>query len=252
MAPSKHDTFKKPTVAEALCEIHFSSSDATFWQTDWRATLQAQAGSKFPNFERKEIRSFQAEIGPEGLKFADAPATVPRAIFKDHSNRLLMQVSPGLLAINEISEYRGWNDFSSDLKNAWDFIVKSAHPVGVHRIGLRYINKIPRTNSDDEVGQWLKSSAFVPDRLMAAKSRFLNRMEDGTDPNHRLVVTIAEAVEGEARPIIFDIDVFSETKLNADWSSIHSIVDRLHEEAWTVFSNAIGAKLKTALNGGVA
>ena len=250
MGAAKNDPFKNPTLAEAVCEIHFDNGNEAFWKSDWEAVFKSKFQSNYPVFEQKQIRGFRAVLGPQGFNFSEKPNAIPRAVFKSKDGNLLRQVSPGMIAINELSKYRGWSFFSADIEDAWKVASEVIPSKEVVKMGLRYINRIPRVDASEQVGEWLKSSEFFPERLRKVSSRFINRFEDSMGDNTRLVVTVAEALEGDLRPIIFDIDIICEAKVTNDWKTISSALERLHNEAWNVFSSSIGNKLQTSLKGG--
>ena len=250
MTPPKHDPFKNPTIAEALCEIHFIPHQGQFWAEDWSGAVANRVRGRFPKVEKREIKQFQAEFGPNGLKVAEPSAVIPRSIYRSDQTGTLMQLSPGLLTVNEIAPYRGWDSFQADIKFAWEALAEVAQINAINRIGLRYINRLPRKDPDELLSEWLAKSPFIPEHLLGTSSRFISRIESGFNGSGKLIVTVAETVENTERPIIFDIDTITEKEATVGWSVVEKVIDDLHESVWSVFSGAIGPKLRKVLDKG--
>ena len=249
-ASKQHDSFKCPTIAEALCEIHFSVKPETA-NSNWADTLKKHLGDAYPHLENKEHRQFKAEISPQGVSVNPIGTSIAYHVFKHAKRNHLIQAFPNLLTINEIEKYPGWNVVIKDLETAWTSLQRTISVEKISRIGLRYINKIPRMNPDESVSEWLKPSEFYPSRILIAKAQFASRFETFIDDEHRAIVVLAEGLSqtGE-KPIIFDIDVVSEANIEPNWDLVEKTVGFLHDQIWQVFKPALSPKLEKYLNGG--
>lgn len=77
-------------------------------------------------------------------------------------------------------------------------------------------------------------------------------MQARIDAHHRIVVTVADESPGELAQfgaIIFDIDRIIEQVLPASRASLGKVMDRLHEDVWSVFDQARTERLTKWLEG---
>ena len=73
---------------------------------------------------------------------------------------------------------------------------------------MRYINRIPRTEIDSKVGDWIQESDLLPNRLLNQKTKFFFRYEMPESENIQIIITLTEEqVSEKIKPIIFGKDM---------------------------------------------
>jgi uncharacterized protein (TIGR04255 family) len=250
-----HPKFARPTVAEALCEIHFALGVDAVWDPAWFGQVHDVLRPGYPTMEPRQFMEWAATVSLDGITQQLAPPQL-RMVYRHGERPHLVQLSPGILTVNEIEPYPGWETCSRDVESAWELVAGIVQPRAVNRLGLRYINRIPRQRPDDRVGEWLAQSDYFPARLLTSPTRFLSRFESSPEPGLRLIVTVGDAlapgtetIEADGRDVILDIDAILEAPLSVEWAPLSAEIERLHELVWGVFESSIGPKLQIHLTG---
>jgi uncharacterized protein (TIGR04255 family) len=249
---TEHPAFPHPTIQEAICEIHFQMPDSEQWNPSVAGEFLKRNQDVFPTMEPVTRIGFRFTAGPAGMEQALTPPTLLMRF--RHANRpMLVQLSQGMLTVNVLPRYPGWRQMSSDVLDAWARATDVVRPAKLCRIGLRYINRIPRTGQAQQAGDWLKPSRYVAHAALSSLPGLLSRLEVQQDQESRLIVTLGELLNGEPlglRSFLFDVDCITEKTVATDGTSLEAEIGRLHETAWTVFSASITPRLKRLLNGG--
>lgn len=242
--------YPRPAIAEALCEIHFEPVTESKNKLEWIETFHKSSASIYTRREDKELVDYRAEVSPVGISLLSQPRAVQRTILGHADQSHIVQLSPGLMAVNETAKYPGWRVFKRHIRGNWERLASLGEPRGVHRIGLRYINRIQRRVESEPASVWLAESAYVPPLLLDCSANFLSRFEHRLDSDRRLVVTVAEEAGGTApKPIIFDIDAIMERRTTTAWTTVETALDQLHQEVWNVFRSSASGKLVRYMEG---
>lgn len=247
--PNPHPTFANPTIAEALCELHFALPGGVAFQQQWFGDFFTAARDEYPIMEPQEVTEFMAGFGPEGM--TQSRQQLLRMIYRDSTRNDLIQLSDNILTVNVLPRYAGWVAFKSRIKIAWSLFQRTASPVGLNRIGLRYINRIPKRTPTELVSVWLRSAEFLPAKILDSQEGYHSRLQVTLAPNRRMVVSVGELEEeGGKRAIVLDIDTIRAAHVGAAWPEIEACLEELHDHVWEVFekskSPALDALLKEA------
>ncbi|OFZ15716.1 MAG: hypothetical protein A2Z20_08975 [Bdellovibrionales bacterium RBG_16_40_8] len=246
----KIPNFNYPTIAEALCEIHFQTEDGGGLSSTGLDALSDVLKSDFPTPKDQELQQFEAVIGSNGVSVKPVGTPTKKRMFKHRTRDHLIQVSQNILTINELNAYPGWKIFEPDIYFSIDAICKVAKISQINRIGLRYINKVPR-DPKDAVGSWLKENAYYPNGILKYTHKFASRFEFRHDSEVRAIVSIAEGQDDKGnQPILFDIDCIIESELPMNKNKLSPALDRVHNLSWDVFGNSLTERYKSYLEKG--
>ncbi len=245
---NNHQSFRQPTIAEAIFELHFSIADDK-WENTLLDSFSNKLKTNYPEQQERQMKGIRAEIDENGVVSQQLEST-PRKILKHSSRNHLLQFSPNLLIINQLPPYSGWNVFLEDISMALDILITTCTPNFINRLGLRYINRIPRKSINERFGDWLAPNDYYPNRLQNVDSKFLSRFETKETNSQRSIVTVAEGTtnDTEVSPFIFDIDVIHEEQLKMDKDIILNVVNEQHIKVWNIFSSSMTPGLKAFLN----
>jgi len=247
--PNEHPSFKTPTINEALCELHFLRESGKEWDSAWYGDLFKRVITDYPRMEPNEILEVGVAVGPDGV-LQSARRIGLRMQYHHKDRKHLFQLSDGVFTVNELAPYPGWDTFIADIERGWQLFSEIVHPTGLARIGLRYINEIPKEQPDEPVSRWLAPTEYIPAQILSARERFHSRLQVPVGADHRLVVTIAELEQPDrTRSILFDIDTILNVRVTADWAAIRARLTDLHETAWKVFRGSITPDLNARLEG---
>jgi uncharacterized protein (TIGR04255 family) len=250
--PVQHLSYPNPTIVEALCEIHFQPPEGASWKPSLPGELFKQIQQEFPEMEPVLEVGVQLELGPAKFGQALLPPR-QRMRYKHASRPLLLQLAENLFTVNVLPKYPGWQTMRQDVRDTWSQAKQVLKPAYITRVGLRYINRIERSKSNEEPGEWLHAGDFIPAGILTSEGSFLSRVESHIKKHNRLIVTVAEILTEDptaARPIVFDIDRILENQRLVDDDILLKEIDALHEHVWQVFAWAQTPRLAKLLTGG--
>jgi uncharacterized protein (TIGR04255 family) len=244
-----HPSYPFPTVAEALCEVHFQLSQGQAWKPSLPGVLFKGIQNEFPEMEPALELGVQLELGPQGVAQKVLPPR-QRTRFKHATRPLLLQLGENVFTVNLLPKYPGWDTMREDVLKAWKQAQETLQPAKVTRIGLRYINRIERESQEDRPANWLKPTDYIPPGVLTSEPGFLSRVEARLDNENRIIVTLGFQPEGHHGAIVLDIDRIVEKELPPDVDALGGEMNRLHEDVWYAFNSAKGEKLERLLVGG--
>jgi uncharacterized protein (TIGR04255 family) len=246
---STHEPFAQPTIVEALCEVHFGLGDGREWNEEWFGAFFRKIEASFPRMEPRQLMKLSPAEGGIGLRGVQQ---VLGMVYHHRDRPLLRQLFQDHLTVNELAPYPGWGVFLDDLAAAWSDFAQVVDPAHVTRIGLRYINRIPRASTGETLGDWLADSEYYPRLLRDGTSGFRSRFEHRPQPGVRLVVTVAEEkVDSGTGPVILDLDAIIEASMPSEMPALKSELDALHDVIWTAFESTLTERLRAHLRGGI-
>jgi uncharacterized protein (TIGR04255 family) len=248
----ENKVYSNPTIAEAICEIHFECNPLQSAVTDTISkSLKNMLISDYPKVTEQQFKQFHASISDMGVTVNEEKINTNRLVFKHKDRNHIIQFLPNILTINEIERYPGWKVFFKDISHGWEALNSGYPSVSVKRIGLRYINLIPRKNISESLSAWLKPNIYYPSAILNSSKSFLSRNEFDLENDRRLIVTLSEPNQKDMKGnIIFDIDVVLIFKdKNMDLNGIKNHLEELHDMVWKVFSTSISSKYEDLLNG---
>ena len=201
--------FPNPTIIEAICEFHFARADdsQSNWDGKWFGRLHSELGTDY-EMEPKTARGLILQATNVGIPtLSENLISINQMLYKHKANNRLIQLSPWLLAINEIGHYRGWESFLKHIEHGWKSLSAIIDPINISRIGMRYINRIPRDSAEETVGDWINKNDMLPKRVLSQHADFFLRCELPLSEDTKIIFTVTEEqTNSPVKPIIFDID----------------------------------------------
>lgn len=246
----QHPTYPHPLIQEALCEIHFELPEGNTWTPGlfWRLFDRVQ--DQFPEFEPVPHVAMRFHTGPSGIE--QTLIGQQRVRYRHRERNLLLQLSEEVLTVNILPKYPGWQSMLADVLWAWQALTEEVHPTAIRRLGLRYINRIPKTAPNQMASPWLGPSNYLAPAALTSLPGFLSRLESQRDQDTRLIVTLADTDQQDAdqAAIIFDIDCVRERVLGVESSILEQELSALHDTAWQVFAASMTPHLEKRLREG--
>lgn len=209
---SKH--YKNPPILEAVCEFKFQPK--LNWPPAIPDLIYEKVKAQFPQREQE-------------------PTHDARTKFRRVDDSALLQVSPKLLAINQLRLYPAWTPFKQMILEAYSLYREIAHPASITRLGLRYINQIEIPGTKVEIGNFLRGCPEGYHKL------FLSTEFPFEAEGENLVMILAHAPhnEGDFSRFYLDLDygAFPDTAMEAE--TIARILDRAHNRIEQIFEACI-------------
>lgn len=253
LAVAEHPSYPNPQIAEALCEIHYSLAPTATWKPTVPGALFKELQYDYPELEPMTGQGVMLVIGPDGVPVQQLSPPQVRFKLKHGTKPFLLQISERTLSLNVLPPYPGWPGFRDELALRWPKFLELVKPDTITRIGLRYINRIPRRATEESPSYWLKSCDYIPAVTLKSGSGFLARSESRLDRENRLLVTVAHD-KGRGGTdthgfLLLDIDRIAEKQIGTEWNDVDATIKTLHDGAWEVFSAACGENLERLLQG---
>ena len=144
--------YKNPPIKEAVCEFRFPSENP--WDMAVPGLIYAERKDEFP-------RRLHNIVQTAGIRITNVPGSPPQIssevneriqqdisqlqglrFWREQSEDGLIMVAPNKLAVSQYPPYPSWNGFFPVIKQAFNAYITVAEPMGIERIGLRYINDV--------------------------------------------------------------------------------------------------------------
>ena len=248
--------YRNPPIKEAVCEMGFKPGQE--WDLTIPGKLQSELGSEYTGKPQEQrVIGFgleQREDSPPNIQFGEGLAKVQ--LVTDNGSRMV-GVGSDVLSVHMLRPYHckpypkasGWSEFYSRINTALDAYWKVAMPIGINRIGLRYINtfNIPiKTDLDTYLACAFSKVDGLPDDLI----NFISRGEYLYQDNIRLALSqgsIGKQVDQVS--LLLDLDVMWEDHDNpVTKTQALSIARELHDREKEAFEAVITPKARELFN----
>lgn len=235
--------YKNPPIEEALCEFRFRPGQD--WDLTMPGKLHAEVREAYPGKPRQQNvveAALQTQAGrPPNVMFREGLAKVQLVT---EAGTRMVGVGQDVLSVHmlrpyqdsETSETSGWDEFRPRIEAALKAYWGVAEPLGVHRIGVRYINKIVVPQRSVEPGDYFRCAPPDVDGLPGQMSSFVGRVEYAYEDGVRLVLSHAtvDAPEGQIA-FLLDIDVIWQSAESIDRDEALAKADDLRARERTAF-----------------
>ena len=195
--------YGKPPIAEAYCVFSFLSSN---WDMTVPGSLYGMLKDVFPE---------KGNVNEYGIEVAIDSAGIPTQKLMHNSNKMqlvskaknaFVQFGQNYLAINCTNPYIGWEKFYSYINLAFAAYSKCASPLGIQRIGVRYINKIEYSKETIELKDYFNIYPHVGNGITQDYCNCIVGIETSEyDGKYGLRITMST----EPQAIVLDLDYFS-------------------------------------------
>ncbi len=243
----QHPRYRNPPIEEAICEFRFKPGP------DWNLTipgkLQTKLGDKYSG---KPQQRTVVEVGleiqagqPSELRHGERLGMV-QLVTED--GKRMVGVGPDILSITMLRPYHdacrpggsGWEEFQRRIADALDAYWSVAEPIGVFRIGIRYINKIVVPQGTVTVDSYLRcalpSVSGLPDQL----NNFISRVDYAYGDGVRLVLSQGSIdVKPDHVDLLLDLDVIWENSRPVTRNEAIAKAENLRNRERTAFETVI-------------
>lgn len=253
---SERHRYQNPPIEEALCEFHFRPGQ------DWNLTipgkLQTKLGDEYtgkPQEQRVVQVGLESQGGePPNLRYGEGLGRVLLAT-KDDKRRI--GVGQDILSVHILRPYQypnaygntGWEEFQPRISQALDAYWSVAEPVGVCRIGIRYINKIVIPREKGNIQDYLKCTFPTVIELPEKMNGFASRTEFSYEDEVRLVLSQFTMLSPTNHiELILDLDVIWKTEGTVARDKALEKVDDLRDRERAAFEAVITDQAREIFN----
>ena len=248
--------YRNPPIEEALCEFRFLPSRE--WDLTIPGKLHLRLGDAYsgkPQEQKVVDIALNAEEGqPPRMSYGAGPAKV-QLITPDGKRQV--GVGKDVLSVHMLRPYqdprnlgrRGWDEFRPRISAALDSYWKVTEPIGVCRIGVRYLNKIIIPQKAVAVERYLKCALPVvrgfPDRL----NHFMSRIDYAYEDDVRIVLSQGSINAPQDHVgFLLDLDVIWENSQAVGQDEALARAEDLRNRERTAFEAVITDKAREVFN----
>lgn len=162
--------YKNPPLIETLCEFYFAPEASQDFEKIIQL-LNEKIESAFPKKFRLQFQASQINVDNSGAPIL-TEHLLPLVRFQSSTEQVLIQIGQNLLTINHLKPYTSWEEFLPSVEmgfNAYRDVVK---PKSIHRIALRYINRIEFVSNRIGLEDYFELRPFMGQRLLQDISAF--------------------------------------------------------------------------------
>ncbi len=188
-----HPSYPFPTISEALCEVHFELQEGAEWKHSLPGELFKRIQDDFPEMEPIQELGVQLEVGPSGLAQRFLPPRY-RFRYKHKDEPIFIQLAEKTITLNVLPKYPGWEVMVERMADIWRRTSEVLVPARVSRIGLRYINRVPKESEGQKPSEWFKTTDYIAPAVLCSGAGLLSRVEARLDPENRVIVTLGDQV----------------------------------------------------------
>lgn len=197
--------YKNPPIIEALCEFQFEPDSS--WDLVIPGLIYEQLRDAFPKRRQAKQLAVDVSASPEGVE--QQVRTTNRMQFLREDEKALVQVGPHLLAVNHLKPYPSWKEFVPLIERGLRTYCDVVDTDNIHRVGLRYINRIEIPGQGINLADFFKFYPFLGPNLPQEYGSFMVGIdvpyEDSRDIL-RLQLTRTSVETPDTIAILFDLD----------------------------------------------
>lgn len=231
--------YRNSPIVEALCEFQFEPDSP--WDLAMPGLVYGKLQDTFP--KRRQARQLAVAIsaGPKGVE--QQVRTTDRMQFLREDEKALVQVGPYLLAVNHLKPYPSWQEFVPLIKKGFSSYCDIVGPKSIHRVGLRYINRIEVPGQGIELEDYFEFRPFIGPSLPQEFGPFVVGIQvsyEGSRDILKLQLTNASVETPDTVAMILDLDYFlvkpGEVALDSvlEWVGVaHNYVEEAFEACIT-------------------
>lgn len=202
--------YKNPSIIEVVCELQFSPDSP--WDATIPGLIYERVRQTFPKKMQETVLTVHVPAGNTPVVLG-MPQLQPeeRLRFVQPDERAFVQLGRHLLAINQLAPYPSWERYLPLIEQIFNSYQSVAEPTGIHRIGLRYINRIPIRKRDFQASDYFTLYPQISSELPSTYGGFLTQVLFPYEQERDVlkIEVIAGADEMQQGSVIFlDLDYF--------------------------------------------
>lgn len=235
--------YKKPSIAEALCEFKFKQGEEPWDNTvfgDFKRLVSTELNGKRENLENVQVHLEKDDIVPKIDR-------EPQMRFWSADQTKVAHVARNLVSANVLNPYPGWNNFRPFIEWIFKQYKAAAKPGEVTKVTLRYIDRVNLPGEGFKLGDWIDCEGnYLPAALSEITDRLVYRFVRPIGENKHLGFNLRlNVIEDNKRNLTLDTEAFCD-KLE-DENRLDETLDFLHDEIIENFEGSITNKFREFL-----
>lgn len=200
-----------PPIAEAV--INLAWRLAAPITEDFESRLPPDFKAKYPVTHKLQVNALQVSFEACAAGEQPQPKTSHGSAFggyrfESQDGQRVAILTGDSLILSHMKVYSSWENLLADAQEAWRALAPLAEAGTVHRLGLRYINRLALPLPADSK-EFLPAGPVLPDELELGMTGFLSHVavELPIDAQATVLQTLQHDVEGSTS-VVIDVDIF--------------------------------------------
>jgi len=236
--------YRKSPLIEALCEIQYEPR--TEWDLTAVGLIYERLKEQFPQRRQTKVLGVEIAAQPEINALRHQMTLTDRVQFVRADDTALVQIGPHFLAVNHLKPYSSWETFEPLIRQAVGAYCEVAVPTGIHRVGLRYINRIEFTELQVQLQDYFNFYPQLAGDLPQDHGEFQMTVQFPQGGSHDVLkVQLASVGAPDPAPALWlDLDYFLTAPGTLDVGTMLSWVDVAHARIEDMFELIITPRLR--------
>ena len=238
--PRRYDN---PPLIESVIEYRFLPSRP--WDLTVPGLLYPRVQEHYPKIEQDTVLNVAWRPGPDAVR-QEIAGGVARIRFQSADGSAALIVAPDILAISRPSGYPGWDRFREEGLSQLENYRAIGAPVGISRVGLRYVNKIQVGGGLPviELNDYFRAAPNLPEPIPQVFGAFLTLVQVVyPEPQMSLRFSLARGEnEADALNYVLDLDISNAPEHAPDLARVGEWLDIAHARLEEAFDAALTEK----------
>jgi uncharacterized protein (TIGR04255 family) len=151
------------------------------------------------------------------------------------------------LTISKLAPYTKWEDLLGETRRVWDIYRSATRPLGIRRLGVRYINRLDLPLPFHDFSEYLLTYPEVGRSLPQLLGGFVMQAIIPLAEQSGVAIinqSAAPTVKPNTAAIMLDIDVYRDVALSIDGNGIWDILEELRVQKNRFFEGCITDKTR--------
>lgn len=249
--PRQH--YDRAPIVEAIIDVRLSAAP-TFRITnpEMKTVLEAEKAQYSQVLEAHTVEA-TANFGPAGMVTTSARAQHDADAYRlqDNNGKQAAHLEGGRFSFSKYEPYETWETLRDEAKRIWHRYVQVVRPVSVHRLSLRYVNRIDIPLVAGDLKEWLLTVPDVHPSLGPGVTSYMMELQIPQVGLPKTVAMMRQALVQPHKPevisIVLDIDVVRGVDLSgsdADLAQVWQMFETLHTRENQIFENTITERVR--------
>lgn len=249
--------YRNPPIEEALCELYFDPRE------DWNLTIPGRLHTELgAEYSGKPQHQNVVHVGltvhdgqPAALQHGEG---LRRVLLITNDRTRMVGIGPDVVSVHMLRPYQGtgdpekggWEEFRGRIQRTLDAYWSVAEPIGVKRIGIRYVNRIGIPQASANVGDYLKCALPVIQELPEQVHQYVSRTEFSYDKEVRIILSQAKLPSSDVTHVLLDLDIIWQAEQTIGRERTMEMVQDLRDRERSAFEALITDKARDLFDAG--
>lgn len=230
--------YSKAPITEAVIDLKVNSApDANL------SALEGLAGSLQQDYpKRQELMTIQGQF--QGGQSVAATASQSRTgyLYLSEDKKQILQAKLDGFSFSRLAPYENWESFRDEARRLWKVYVAAIQPEGIHRLAVRYINRLDLPLPLEDFKDYLQTVPEISSDLPQGLSNFFLQLEiPQEDLQGTLVLNEAliPPASSDVISVVLDIDLFCLVDFSCHDDNPWDLLEKLRIRKNKIFESCI-------------